>query len=120
MKFIKDPSGVKFWFEKIGEKTWVHFKGHTFVFKEKLKNYKKQERFTFLPLFKAPFPGRILSVKIKEEDVISSYQHLIVMESMKIEHTLSVPYKAKIKNIYIKEGDSVEINQNLIQFEEIK
>ena len=121
MKFIKDPSGLKIWFEKIGEKTWVHFKEHTFVFKEKSKSFhKKQEQASFSPLLKAPFPGRVLSIKIQEKDVISADQHLIVMESMKIEHTLSVPYTAKIKTLCIKEGESVEINHTLLQLEEIK
>lgn len=122
MKFIKNSSGLKFWFEKKGEKIWVHFDGHTFVLKRKIKEAflnKKKKETSFSPSFKASFPGRILSIKVQKGDPVSAYQHLIIIESMKIEHTLSVPYSARIKSICVREGESVDIDQELIQFDKL-
>lgn len=105
--------------EKWGGKIWVHFKGRTFV----LSNKKREQKVRFrkpdvskAPYLKSPIPGRVLSVKIKEGDKVQEGESLMVIESMKIEHTLKAFRSAKIKSILVKEGQSVESNEKLLLF----
>lgn len=106
--------------EKIGGKIWVHFKGRTFILSDR-----KREQTTVLckkldvskePYLKSPISGRIFSIKIKEGDKVQEGDSLIVIESMKIEHTLKAFQSVKIKSILVKEGQSVESNEKLLLF----
>jgi biotin carboxyl carrier protein len=65
---------------------------------------------------KAPMPGLILEVKVKEGDTIKAGDTLLILEAMKMENVLKSPGEATVKSIKIKKGDSVEKNQILIQF----
>ena len=120
MKFFKDPSGIKFWMEKVGEKVWVHFKGRTFTlsnWKKELIGSQKKIDVSKEPYFRSPLPGRILSIKIKEGDKVQEGDSLMVIESMKIEHTLKAFQLVKIKSVLVKEGQSVEANEKLMLFD---
>ena len=129
MKFFKDSSGFKFWIEKIGEKFWIHSKGKTFVFSEKdifqskdlkpneamkKKSFEgEQERSSFL---KAPLPGKVLYIKVKKGERVKKHSSLIVIEAMKMEHTLSVDFETEVSDLFVKEGDFVDFNQKLLCF----
>jgi biotin carboxyl carrier protein len=65
---------------------------------------------------KAPMPGLILEIKVKEGDIVKAGDTLLILEAMKMENILKSPGEATVKSIKIKKGDSVEKNQILIQF----
>ncbi|HXA01730.1 MAG TPA: acetyl-CoA carboxylase biotin carboxyl carrier protein subunit [Cytophagaceae bacterium] len=65
---------------------------------------------------KAPMPGLILEVKMKEGDSVKTGDTLLILEAMKMENVIKSPGDGTIKSIKIKKGDSVEKNQTLIQF----
>ncbi len=66
---------------------------------------------------KAPMPGLILEVNVKEGDEVKEGDYLMVLEAMKMENALTAPRDAKIKAINIKKGETVEKNQLLIEME---
>lgn len=118
MKFFKNPSGLKIWIEKVGEKVWVHFKGRTFTLSNKkaeLVDQKKSSAQTE-PYLRSPIAGRILSIKVKEGDLVQTGDALIVVESMKIEHTLTAFQSVKIKSILVQKGQFVKSNEKLLLF----
>ncbi|MCU0382992.1 MAG: acetyl-CoA carboxylase biotin carboxyl carrier protein subunit [Cyclobacteriaceae bacterium] len=65
---------------------------------------------------KAPMPGLIISLKIKEGDAVKAGDQLLILEAMKMENILKSPGDGVIKKIKVKKGDSVEKNQILIEF----
>lgn len=65
---------------------------------------------------KAPMPGLVLSVLVKEGDEIKKGDNLLVLEAMKMENIIKSPADVTIKSIKIKPSDKVEKNQVLIQF----
>jgi biotin carboxyl carrier protein len=65
---------------------------------------------------KAPMPGLIIDLKIKEGDVVKAGEPLLILEAMKMENILKSPGEGTVKNIKIKKGDSVEKGQVLIEF----
>lgn len=66
---------------------------------------------------KAPMPGIILDVDVQSGDEIKEGDHLLVLEAMKMENTLSAPRDGIVKSVMVKKGQTVEKNQLLIEME---
>lgn len=66
----------------------------------------------------APMPGTILKINVAPGDSFEAHQPLIVMESMKMEMTLSAPHAGRIKEIACKPGQLVDMGAMLVRFEE--
>jgi acetyl/propionyl-CoA carboxylase alpha subunit len=66
----------------------------------------------------APMPGTILKVNVGPGDAFEAHGALIVMESMKMELTLSAPHGGSVKEIKCRPGQLVEMGAVLITFNE--
>ncbi len=66
---------------------------------------------------KAPMPGRILEILVKEGDAVYEGDGLIVLEAMKMENIIKSTRQGVLKNIRTAEGDSVEKNTVLLSYE---
>ena len=66
---------------------------------------------------KAPMPGLVLQVMVKESDKIKKGDTLLVLEAMKMENSIKAAGDGVIKSIKINKGDKVEKNQVLILME---
>ncbi|MGM0934435.1 MAG: acetyl-CoA carboxylase biotin carboxyl carrier protein subunit [Bacteroidota bacterium] len=66
---------------------------------------------------KAPMPGLILDVMVKEGDEVKEGDYLLVLEAMKMENTLSAPRDGVVKAISVEKGQGVDKNQLLIEME---
>ena len=66
---------------------------------------------------KAPMPGLILEIGIKEGEQVKAGESLLVLEAMKMENTITAPSDATIKSISVEEGQSVAKNELLIELE---
>ncbi|MFO7719424.1 MAG: biotin/lipoyl-containing protein [Gillisia sp.] len=66
---------------------------------------------------KAPMPGLILEVLIKEGEAVKEGDYLLVLEAMKMENTLTAPRDGVVKSISVNKGETVEKNQLLIEME---
>lgn len=65
---------------------------------------------------KAPMPGMIIDLKVKEGDPVKQSDPLLILEAMKMENIIKSPGDGIVKSVKIKKGDSVEKNQVLIEF----
>jgi biotin carboxyl carrier protein len=65
---------------------------------------------------KAPMPGLIIDLKVKEGEEVKQGDPLLILEAMKMENILKCPGDGIIKSLKVKKGDSVEKNQVLIEF----
>ena len=65
---------------------------------------------------KAPMPGLVIDVRVKENDSIKKGESLVVLEAMKMENIIKSPGDLSIKKIHIKTGDAIEKNQIMISF----
>jgi 3-methylcrotonyl-CoA carboxylase alpha subunit len=66
----------------------------------------------------APMPGRIIAVLAEVGAEVTKGQPLIVMEAMKMEHTIKAPAEGRIGKVRYAVGDQVEDGAELIVFEE--
>ena len=65
---------------------------------------------------KAPMPGKILEVLVKEGQAVSKGDQLLVLEAMKMENMIKAAGEGVVTSVYVKNGMNVEKNQVLIQF----
>ena len=66
----------------------------------------------------APMPGLVKQVNVSSGQSVSEGDALIVLEAMKMEHTLTAPRDGKIAELNVASGDQVEDGDILIALEE--
>ena len=66
---------------------------------------------------KAPMPGRVLEILVKEGDAVAEGDGLIILEAMKMENIIKSTKEGVLKHIQAAEGDSVEKNAVLLSYE---
>lgn len=65
----------------------------------------------------APMNGRIVEVLVKPGDTVEAGTALIIVEAMKMEHTIRANADGTVKEVYYAGGDLVDEGAELIQFE---
>ncbi len=65
---------------------------------------------------KAPMPGMVLNILVKEGDEVKKGDPFLVLEAMKMENILKSPSDGVVKKVAAVKGTAVEKNQLLIQF----
>jgi len=64
----------------------------------------------------APMNGTMISVLVKVGDHVEKDQPLVIMEAMKMEHTIRAPQDGYIEAIYFNEGEMVDGGAELLAF----
>jgi 3-methylcrotonyl-CoA carboxylase alpha subunit len=64
---------------------------------------------------KSPMPGKILKILVKEGQVVEAGTPILVMEAMKMEHTIKASKAGKIEKIHFKEGEQVAGGVELVK-----
>jgi 3-methylcrotonyl-CoA carboxylase alpha subunit len=62
-------------------------------------------------------PGRIVRQPIKPGEQVARGAPLLVLEAMKMEHTIVAPSDGRVRAIHFVEGDQVEEGAVLLDFE---
>jgi Acetyl/propionyl-CoA carboxylase, alpha subunit len=65
---------------------------------------------------RAPMPGLIISLKVKNGDEVKTGDTLLILEAMKMENIIKAPGDAIVKSVKVSMGQGVEKNQVLIEF----
>jgi len=65
----------------------------------------------------APMNGRVVAVHAKPGDAVSQGSALVVLEAMKMEHTLAAPTALRVKAVHVAKGAQVAPGKLLMEFE---
>lgn len=63
---------------------------------------------------KAPMPGSIIELVVKEGDYVESGDVLIVLEAMKMENELTAPQSGTVVKILVSKGATVNSGDPLV------
>jgi len=66
---------------------------------------------------KAPRPGLVLKLLVKEGDAVKKNDPVLILEAMKMENELHATKKATVTAVLVKKGDQAERGQLLVAFE---
>lgn len=67
----------------------------------------------------APMPGTVLRINVAPGDRFEDHQPLIIMESMKMELTLSAPHGGRVTDILCRVGELVPMGKVLAKLEAV-
>jgi acetyl/propionyl-CoA carboxylase alpha subunit len=63
---------------------------------------------------RSPMPGKVVSVSAQENQPVEPGAVLVVIEAMKMEHSVSAPHSGTVTSVRVEPGDQVESDQVLI------
>jgi len=66
---------------------------------------------------KAPMPGKVIEIVVKEGDKIEKGAAIIILEAMKMENVLKAEVDCSIKKVLVNSSENVEKNQVLVEFD---
>jgi 3-methylcrotonyl-CoA carboxylase alpha subunit len=66
--------------------------------------------------FNAPMHGVVIKILVEPEENVGKDQPLLIMEAMKMEHTIRAPGEGAVAAIYFQEGDQVRGGEQLLNF----
>ena len=65
----------------------------------------------------SPMPGVILDLKVKEGDMVTVGQAVVVLEAMKMENEIVSEFAGKVTAIKVKKGDNVDTDAVLVEIQ---
>jgi len=68
-------------------------------------------------ILRAPMPGLVVKVPVREGDEIQQDDVLVILESMKMQNELKAPRDGIVERVLVNEGDSIEQKTELIHVE---
>jgi acetyl-CoA carboxylase biotin carboxylase subunit len=63
---------------------------------------------------RAPMPGQVLAVRVAPGDRVTRGQELVVLEAMKMEHTVTAPADGSVSEVRVAAGQQVDAGEVLV------
>lgn len=115
MMYLVD--GQKIYAQKVNGALWFHVGGQTYKYVDPSQVGSSSSAEVNVDFIKAPMPGKIIKVNIKNNDKVKSGDVLVIMEAMKMEYKLQAGRDGAIQ-LHCAEGDIVSLSQDLVTFNE--
>lgn len=97
---------------RVGGRVEVSYQGRTFRIERIARA--RSNRAAESGEIRAPMPGQIVEVMVREGDQVSAGQKLFVLEAMKTQQAAAAPFDGVVKSLAISVGDQVEAGQILL------
>ena len=65
----------------------------------------------------ANIPGKVVTVEVKEGDVVKEGQVILILEAMKMQNEIQAPVDGTVINVACEEGQAIEANVPLVVIE---
>jgi biotin carboxyl carrier protein len=65
----------------------------------------------------ANIPGKIVTIEVKEGEVVEEGQVILILEAMKMQNEIQAPISGTVKSIHCEEAQSIEANVPLVVIE---
>ncbi len=120
---LTDENGTqRIYIASIKNKTFIHLNGRPIIVdhaehKEKASFQTDDHLVGADHGIYAPMPGKILKIFVLENQDVVAKQNLVIVEAMKMEHSIRAPRKGTIKKINFKEGDLIDTGQEILEIE---
>ncbi len=92
---------------------WLAREGRSFAFADQEVSLAARGEAAGAGPVKSPMPGTVLVVKVAEGDVVSAGVPLLVVEAMKMEHTVTAPIDGVVSELSVRAGQQVALDETL-------
>jgi len=100
-----------------GERRHVFYRGHSWPLALVDTLYVGGEGEDVEGGLRAPMPGKVVTLIAEPGVVVEKGAPLLVLEAMKMEHTITAPRKGKVVSFHVAAGDQVADGAELVEFE---
>ena len=100
-----------------GEKRHVFIQGHSYQLARVDPFFHSGEGGGLEGGLVAPMPGQIISLLVSPGQHVAKGAPLLILEAMKMEHTISAPAAGTVKALHFAVGDPVSEGAELVEFE---
>ena len=103
-----------------GRRTLVSIDGRVYEFvreEKKIAQSRQREAGRLNPEIRSPMPGKILEVRVSEDETVEAGQVLVVLEAMKMENALTAEGPARVRKLHVSSGELVDLGQLLVELE---
>ena len=118
LSFNYKGSLKKVWALRRGSQLWWHVDGRAWMYdfttRPQARVSQQSQKIGDTSL-KAPLPGRVIKVQVTEGQQVQPHQTLIILEAMKMEHSLKSNTTARVVKLNCRVGDQVTAGQELLQ-----
>ena len=67
--------------------------------------------------FVAPMNGTVIELLVEPGNPVQAGQAIVILEAMKMQHTMCAPSHGTVKEFFCKQGDLVDGGSSLLAFE---
>jgi acetyl/propionyl-CoA carboxylase alpha subunit len=105
-----------------GDDVFVHFEGEAYQlrYQHPLDRLAAQSGGSAEDSIRAPMPGNIIAVEVKPGDAVTKGQILLVMESMKMETTITAPRDGVIEAVTYEKGQTFDRDAVLLELKHVE
>ncbi|WP_018657844.1 acetyl/propionyl/methylcrotonyl-CoA carboxylase subunit alpha [Actinomadura flavalba] len=102
-----------------GDVLWLGRDGHTWALTEHVPSDERGGgAATGDGVLRSPMPGTVLAVKVSEGETVAEGQAVVVVEAMKMEHTVTAPVAGTVTSLTARPGAQVALDAVLAVIEE--
>ncbi|MDP9182906.1 MAG: acetyl/propionyl/methylcrotonyl-CoA carboxylase subunit alpha [Actinomycetota bacterium] len=96
-----------------GTHVWVGHEGASWVLHEAVRHLRTDEHGHDGDVT-SPMPGSVIAVRASQGETVSKGHPLVVVEAMKMEHTLTAPLDGTIGEVLVRVGQQVAVDELLV------
>ncbi|MFK0245013.1 acetyl/propionyl/methylcrotonyl-CoA carboxylase subunit alpha [Amycolatopsis azurea] len=96
-----------------GRTVWLARDGHSFAIGERERLRSAAGAAGGAGPVTSPMPGTVLVVKVAAGDVVSAGTPLVVVEAMKMEHTITAPIDGVVSELPVRAGQQVALDETV-------
>jgi len=116
---IVGERSYKVYFTQDKDKKYFYVAGNEYIIREpgeREENLEMGEEGTSQDklMIKAPMPGKVIKINVKEEEKVRKNQTLAIVEAMKMENEIKAERGGEVVSIHSEAGQSVETGQKLL------
>ena len=107
--------------QKIAGRVWFHYEGQTHEYQPQSSQSQGAgaSGVEDPSEIKAPMPGKIIKVFVKENQKVVEGETVVAMEAMKMEYNLKATQDMMVSQINCQEGEAVGLGDILVRLEEV-
>lgn len=117
---IIGEQSYKVYFAQDKDKKYFYVAGNEYIIREpgeREESLERGEEGTSQDklMIKAPMPGKVIKINVKEEEKVRKNQTLAIVEAMKMENEIKSSIEGYVKKIFVSAGDLVDSEKPLIE-----
>lgn len=104
----------------VGRREWITVEGESFEVLSPTSGRRGESNAASSGELASPLPGKVLEIRVKAGDTVEAGAIVLVLESMKMEHTVTAPFKGVVRSIAAVLGAIVDASTPLASLEPVE